>query len=237
MNHSALAMNLTKLTKTFWTLSILLLLSISYSPTVFAQRYQVELIVFEHITHKALLTEAWPTDLTLPSMRNNIQLSIQGSAENFALLPAQAFKLTQAANALNHKSGYKVLMHLAWVMPITNKPQRIHLYGGELYSQNGVLEHSGFVDESEDRNQDQRWQINGTLQLSLKTYIHVHPDLILALPTQNLPREMVGDLHQPFMLFQLNQTRRMRSKELNYFDHPLFGILAIITPVAAALDG
>ncbi|NND65153.1 MAG: hypothetical protein HKM24_04220 [Gammaproteobacteria bacterium] len=30
--------------------------------------------------------------------------------------------------------------------------------------------------------------------------------------------------------FQMKQTRRMRSKELHYFDHPTFGVLAIAYP-------
>ncbi|MGB5299133.1 MAG: CsiV family protein, partial [Thiogranum sp.] len=29
---------------------------------------------------------------------------------------------------------------------------------------------------------------------------------------------------------RLRQQRRMRSKELHYFDHPRFGVIALITP-------
>jgi hypothetical protein len=36
--------------------------------------------------------------------------------------------------------------------------------------------------------------------------------------------------------FELNESRRMRSKELHYLDHPAMGIIVKITPVEASLE-
>ena len=36
--------------------------------------------------------------------------------------------------------------------------------------------------------------------------------------------------------FELNESRRMRSKELHYLDHPAMGIIVKVTPVEASLE-
>jgi hypothetical protein len=60
----------------------------------------------------------------------------------------------------------------------------------------------------------------GQVALSRGRYLHLTLDLVFAPPEETGERYVV------------RQTRRMRSNERHYFDHPKFGVIAIITPTA-----
>ena len=58
-----------------------------------------------------------------------------------------------------------------------------------------------------------------------------------------LNEDALSDLAEPDLMtapktayFELNESRRMRSKELHYLDHPAMGIIVKITPVEASLE-
>lgn len=84
-------------------------------------------------------------------------------------------------------------------------------------------------------------QIDGTLTLSLGRYLHIHTDLIYrrlvqnnSLRTRGNPMAAGADFGDgtQVMSFRMNQHRKMRSRELHYLDHPMFGMLIEVTPVA-----
>jgi Peptidoglycan-binding protein, CsiV len=58
----------------------------------------------------------------------------------------------------------------------------------------------------------------GQIALSRGRYLHLTLDLLFEPPEESGQR------------FVLRQTRRMRSSERHYIDHPRFGIIAIVTP-------
>ena len=58
--------------------------------------------------------------------------------------------------------------------------------------------------------------LSGQIALSRGHYLHLTLDLVLQSNNQ-----------QPFVL---RQTRRMKSGEKHYFDHPAFGVIALVTP-------
>lgn len=60
-------------------------------------------------------------------------------------------------------------------------------------------------------------EIQGTVRVSRSRYLHLDLDLVL---------------HQGDQSYRMTVSRRMRSNELNYIDHPMFGALVIITPRA-----
>jgi hypothetical protein len=60
----------------------------------------------------------------------------------------------------------------------------------------------------------------GQAALSRGRYLHLTLDIVFAPPEEGGQR------------YVLRQTRRMRSNERHYFDHPKFGVIAIITPSA-----
>ncbi len=98
--------------------------------------------------------------------------------------------------------------------------------------------------------------LDGTVTIRLARYLHIDADLIWhrteqaredvqpGLPTGETPQEeepieitMDGSPITPELRmrgYRLKESRRMRSKELHYLDHPVYGILALITPVDEA---
>lgn len=73
-------------------------------------------------------------------------------------------------------------------------------------------------------------ELRGDLQFYLERFLHVTPNLWFTSETDNGQRFTV----------HINQHRRMRSDELHYIDHPLFGLLVRVTkwepPQQKALD-
>ncbi|MFA7593929.1 MAG: CsiV family protein [Thiohalobacteraceae bacterium] len=61
--------------------------------------------------------------------------------------------------------------------------------------------------------------LDGTISLALSRYLHLNADLIYADPSVGTP-------------VALREVRRMRSGELHYLDHPRFGVLVQVDPVA-----
>ena len=41
----------------------------------------------------------------------------------------------------------------------------------------------------------------------------------------------------PGTVFMLNESRRVKRFERNYFDHPAFGVIALVTPASKATGG
>lgn len=83
-------------------------------------------------------------------------------------------------------------------------------------------------------------QIDGTLTLSLGRYLHIETDLIYrrlvqsnTLRTRGNPMASGADFGNgtQVMGFRMKQYRKMRSRELHYLDHPMFGMLIEVTPV------
>ena len=66
---------------------------------------------------------------------------------------------------------------------------------------------------------DGRPVLDGTLTLARSRYLHLSADLVYADPNVGVP-------------VALRELRRMRSGELHYLDHPRFGVLVQINPVA-----
>jgi hypothetical protein len=61
--------------------------------------------------------------------------------------------------------------------------------------------------------------LDGILRVYRLRYLHVDVDLVYHRSGVDTP-------------FRLQTSRRMRSGELHYLDHPLFGLLILVTPLA-----
>ena len=72
--------------------------------------------------------------------------------------------------------------------------------------------------------------MHGTVKISLERYLHVDVDLLYR-------RVVAGDSSATDAVptrFRLTAAHRMRSGDLHYIDHPLFGVLILITPFDGA---
>lgn len=189
--------------------------------------YQIELIVFSHLTSQNLTLEQWPQ--VIPKTSPNVvslksPASSPQSDDNYQLVARQYLALNEEANLLNRQSGYKVLLHTAWIQKVNGPKQAlpIKIVGGNLYNVGS----------------NSQPQINGTITISLRRYFDVQFSLYFAERAQELnalsPNGYFSNLDQGLAYFHLLQTRRMRSNELNYISYPLYGVLIKIIPINRA---
>lgn len=218
-----------------WTLNLLLSVLCIVSANSFAEEwYTVEVIVFANQTSENLNDEYW-SDIPEIPVRSAITLkpTTEGELDQFQILPKDLLSLNQEVSRLNASGKYRVLYHAGWMQPVaeTQKPKPVRIQAGEILD-NGVYE------------------LDGYLAVGRGRYLHFRPDLYfsrtLTATESNLLAEQKPttastavntaisptDFYIPETLtVKLNQARRMRSKELHFIDHPLFGVLVEMKPV------
>ncbi|MBX2808213.1 MAG: peptidoglycan binding protein CsiV [Cellvibrionaceae bacterium] len=173
--------------------------------------YTVELLIFKRLGTEASSGEHWRTDLTLSYPDNITYLNNKadpGVKHHLGLLPAASHQLGRYYYSLKKSANYRPLLHQAWQQQMQNKANSpaLIIRGGKNLGANRELE--------------------GTITLHIARYLHLHTDLWLS-SEQDTQR----DIYNKKQVTVLQQHRRMRSKELHYIDHPLMGILLLITPI------
>lgn len=207
-----------KIKKYFLTLFLILFFSvgcISAHAEEFADKwYQIEIIVFSHLSEQAIDSEQWPS-VHPPNFSHAgvIQLLDKNQkarlSNQYRLLSKNQFGLLKENQLLQKKPGYQVLLHLIWQQKVQTPEQAkpIHIYND--FTQTNHL--------------------NGTITIGVKKYFDVHVNLFLGVPVSKLielsKTSYFRNLSGKIAYFHLLQTRRMRSDELNYIDHPLYGVL------------
>jgi Peptidoglycan-binding protein, CsiV len=179
-------------------------------PAAGLQSYDVELVIFRTLRSNAT-AEEWNMEAAAASQRLAIPDDEEPSpfatpaappptTVTFPALPASKFKLTAVTDTLRRSRNYQPLAHFGWTQP-------------------------GFA-----RNAVQAMSINsmvpgasgvvGQVALWRGRYLHLTLDVVY----EPQSAEESGQR------FVLRQTRRMRSNENHYLDHPRFGVIAVIRP-------
>lgn len=180
---------------------------------------QVEIIIFSKIRPNALLSEQWKMPTSMPDVNHAIKLSPFDSQKPDnalpQLLPPNDWKLNKIVKRLSNH-GYTIIFHVAWIQDFFAKfNYPIHLF---------IPEHASSTPTT---------TMNGTIDITLNRYFNVAIDLILGEPINDLTSVISSkaleknfyNIKHGVAYFQLKQNRRMKSDELNYIDHPLYGIL------------
>jgi len=80
--------------------------------------------------------------------------------------------------------------------------------------------------------------LEGFVTVSLSRYLHMKLDLLYHNPEVYLAEQIANNQPGETVIeyFPLKESRRVRSKEIHYFDHPYFGVIATITPVERIIE-
>ena len=149
--------------------------------------------------------------------------------EAFRELESDQLNLGGVSSSLQRSSQFDLLSHRAWLQPLTTKGTPILIQTGKRY--------------------DHFHEVEGTLTFSLSRYLHVDANLwfteftprynqqkLLRLNNQDIDEEtrkaypeLVAharehNTHLPLQSYRMSQSRRMRSNEMHYLDHPFFGV-------------
>lgn len=233
-------------------LSILLacaILFISNLALADVHQYQIEMIVFSHINANRLDSEQWPVLTTSPlqNFKDAYQLlpdldtpaNPNATPDPFKpmLLQSSYYFLNPVLNKLNQSPAYQVILHTAWTQAVhdTKHERWIHIYGGHGFDNNGNVVAQD-LDGTVPYDLAAHWQVDGLMKLNLIHYFNTRYIMYFVAPTadiQNISQNTnFQNIDNPLLYFKLDQTRRMRSNELNYIGHPMYGVLIKIKRVS-----
>jgi len=149
------------------------------------------------------------------------------------------------AAKINRRKDMEVIWHQAWIEPVQ--------------SEDKAIKHP--IDVSLKDKLD--IQLRGTIQLHVSRYLHINTDLdiqhyelaepnelaALSLPASSNEKsdyraDLLGDSEvslsepqlAPIRSAKIQQSRRMRSKELHYVDHPMLGLVVKVIPIETEAD-
>lgn len=128
-----------------------------------------------------------------------------------ASLSPALFRLSGLESGLQRSRGYQVIGHIGWTQIAVPRGSGLAVNLTEV----GL---SGS-------------QVRGTGTLERGKYLYLR--LNLGFTPVDVPASLVGDVQSTGpVTFSLNQVRRVRPFERHYFDHPAYGVIALITPVS-----
>jgi hypothetical protein len=178
-------------------------------PSEAPKQYEIELLVFRNLIESDG-GEAWAADYSewVEGSPDVVQ-SAEAGTPAVTWLNAAHHRLAAHENTLRRSANYRPIAYLAWRQPVYDRDQARAL----------VLPSA--TDASGDA------YVDGSVKVAVERYLHLYLDLQLHLPVHSQEPEAMG--HE-IPEFRLTESRRMRSKEIHYFDHPRFGVIALITP-------
>jgi hypothetical protein len=206
------------------------------------QWYQVEIIVFEQTDDSALAAESWDPNPGYPPIEKSIPLTEPGESPieepgpyAFRILERADYKLQKAWRRIRNARALRPLLHLAWNQPGSSQRgsqwTQLYIPPAELKGRSATTSllqppsTSGSLQRPLTSGMFQEPIVaaplpvlDGILRVYRSRYLHVDVDLVYHRSEVDTP-------------FRFQTSRRMRSGELHYLDHPLFGLLILVTPL------
>jgi hypothetical protein len=189
--------------------------------------YDVEVLVFKN--NSSAGDELWPADPGHPDLEHAVELvpvaqtvPLPGAPQPFQQLDATSFTLKTAESRLAASPSYRPLLHLAWRQSASAQADApaVHLH----------TDSAGAKDES---GTDGGRTLDGSIRISRNRFLHVDVDLLYRDAGSRTASSGAGGGDSP-VVFRLQQSRRINSGEVHYFDHPAFGLLVKVTPYDAS---
>ena len=189
-----------------------------------ARWFTVEIIVFDDLNDEGLHAEHWPADPGEPTLRDAIELTHphegepDEAAHAYRLVNRSTLALNDVRRSLRRSARYRPFLHVGWRLPGLShgaaRPAHVSPHLGERRTGDAVPDSGG------------RPVVQGTVKVSLARYLRVDLDLVYSRPLN----DGIAAMDTVPTRFRLESERRMRSGELHYIDHPLFGVLVLIEP-------
>ncbi len=206
-------------------------------PLALADDYIVEMIFFAHEGNNwEPSVHAQKQSPHQPDIQSAIPLNDSAVFYDFLPLSENEFRLHDLANLLTTSGKYRVMQHVAWLQPGLAKEAAIpvRIQAGKDFNDTFKELKPIQVDSSNaaELGKISVRELDGTVKVFLARYLHIFTDLIYRRPSgsEALPSTEFDSSGRDLHLTEhaLKAHRKMRSEELHYIDHPLFGILVEI---------
>ena len=171
--------------------------------------YNIEIIVFR-ATSALGGAEDWSAEAGARNIAGEESASGAATVGHFvAALPSSAWQLGELESRLRASGVYVPVAHTAWAQTASSWGTR----AGFTLQKLGI-EVPG---------------LSGSVFLERGQWLHLGMSLTYAMAAA--PQGLGAAPDTPFTL---NESRRVRFYERNYFDHPAFGVIALVTPAQGA---
>ncbi|MDH5710882.1 MAG: peptidoglycan binding protein CsiV [Gammaproteobacteria bacterium] len=141
-------------------------------------------------------------------------------------------ELVAYVDKLSRSSRYNVLIHQSWQQTGLDSDAAISIQIGSIKGQKEEITILGAENNlTVDKEAEMKSSVTGSIKLILGRYLHIHTDLLYKRPRKNDASNIPTSASRMFDEFEIKSQRRMRSKELHYLDHPLLGVLVLVTPI------
>lgn len=164
--------------------------------------YEIEVMVFQNIQSELEGDEFWVNE------RVNLELKDIDKAVEVKGVPQEDSALTRAREVLDADASYRVLAHKQWLQnaepPSDAKLVRFSTENGEL---------------------------NGTFKFFRSRFLHLDLNFIFQEKESKSIFQVGSSEEGSLVAFQLREKRRIKSNEIQYFDHPKFGVLVQVKQV------
>jgi hypothetical protein len=128
------------------------------------------------------------------------------------VLPAAQYQLNDIAAKLQNTANYQPIAHFAWQQTASSWGSRAGFTVAKLAGNTPGL--------------------SGIIYLERGTYLHL--GMSLNYQTSNPPSGLAAP---PGTVFNLSEARRVKFFERNYYDHPAFGVITLVTPSKPSTGG
>ncbi len=196
-----------------------------------ARWYQVEVVVFRHLEGLSAGGEAWPELTDLPEFGRAMELIIdlpemsdepppltEGLEAGptpiaFELLNKKDRKLNGVATRLRNSGAYEPLLFAAWRQPSFGVARAKRIYLSDVY----LTRRGPIFTESDSANGVSAMvpRAEGVIRVKVGRLLHVDVDFLY--------------YHEGSPV-RLTETRKLKLREIHYFDHPLFGVILQVSP-------
>ena len=235
-------------------ISVLFFALVSSSYAEDMRYYDVEVIVFENLNPLTRKSENWPLQVHMtppekivplgepvPTLKEWLPKDVDLKL-SYKLLNSKEFRLSEHIEKLTEAKSKRVLLHTAWRQPGLDKNTAIPVYFKREIPVPPVTEEEASETSSIEQQPATTYptELEGILRVTLARYLHLEAELSLRdkLPETNSenPFEVldsdtpVADMEKQGIIHLKQKRRRIRSTELHYLDHPVLGILLLITP-------
>ena len=222
--------------------------------------YRVEVVLFAY-TEPDAGGEWWYENPGLPSRRQSIGLIMEtaepvsgatpGVPEEeelkpYTALPKADYRLAGVRRVLASSGEYRPLLHVAWQQPglDARNVRAVHLdntrFERKAAGQPEVEPEPGQAPDEPEYTPPVK-VFDGTVRLRKSRFLHLDVDFAyfpgtLEQPDLELPAPAAGHRRFPASYVRLTESRRIKPDDLNYFDHPLFGLIVEVSKMKSADD-
>jgi len=213
--------------------------------------YDIELIIFESTDPIARHSEVQKNNLNREVPAEFVELGKPYPGPlpkefdpklTFKQLGSKTYQLNNDEKLLKESKNYNILLHTAWRQPGMNESIAlpVHLHQEYVYrtanTQQTSESTSAMFGLSQPATETQtRGILDGYIRIILSRYLHAEVDLSYIVgikPQQDIivSEDKIDPVESEPLFFRLKQSRKMRSKEVHYLDHPVLGVIITATP-------